>query len=96
MTEDRAAYAAGRIAADMTDKSLRTQGLDLLRVLAESGRRNDFVYRAMITGGLRLVKTGRARDGTRLLERVPKQMEGYYALAQMHLAEIDREREKCR
>jgi len=86
-TEDRAAYAAGRMAAAMEDPRIRAQGIALLKTLAESGRRNDFVYRAMITGGLRLIASGQDTEGVRLLEQVPRQLDGYYALAQLHLQE---------
>jgi len=57
-TEDRAAYAAGNISADIGDKTIREQGLGLLQELAKSERDNEFVWQAMIASGTRLIESG--------------------------------------
>lgn len=90
-TEIRAAYALGKLGGMTKDEKLETKGEDVLEQLANSGRNDEFAYRAMIEHAKNLIKKGELKQGMKLLNRVPKKADGYYELAQLF---IKRETEK--
>lgn len=62
--------------------------MELLARLAGSGRKNVFVYRAMVTYGTRLIDHGRKDEGVKVLRKIPKESGGYHEVAKFYLEEI--------
>lgn len=85
-SEDRAMYCASLMLLNMGDKTMRQRGEELLKTLANSPRRNDFVYRGRINYGLYLLDSGREQEASRILLHMPASS-GDYAKLGKHLIE---------
>jgi tetratricopeptide (TPR) repeat protein len=88
-TEDRAAFTAGNLSELIADEGIRSDGQDLLRALAFSGRRNEYVEMALLTYASRLIEGGRIEKGMELMRSVPESAD-YYAMAQYLIGEYAR------
>jgi len=87
-TEDRAAFILGNMAVWVRDNDLIRRGLAYQRDLAHSGRRNEFVYKAKIEYGWRLLgskQETQAKEGVEILKSIPTEADGYHILAQRYL-----------
>lgn len=90
LTEDRAALALGNLSwSDGVDPAITRAGHRALLKLAQSPRDNEFVLRARIIIGIRLIRTGQERDGLALLKRIPAAVDAYHTLAQGWIAAVE-------
>ena len=70
LTQERAMYAAARVAISLPDNENRTWGLDLLRQLAACDRVNEFTGKAKIAYAVMLLEQGKADEGTSVLQKL--------------------------
>ncbi len=69
----------------MAEVEIHKQGHEYLKELAYSGRKNRFVYDAMIEYGLRMFYVGRLDEGRKMLKSLPACSKGFRELALFYL-----------
>ncbi len=93
-SRDRLALIAVSVSARVRDIDVHLRGHECLKKLAFSGRRNRFVYEAMIEFGLRMFYVGRDAEGKKMLLSLPRQSGGYRELAKFYLKEHEEKRKQ--
>jgi tetratricopeptide (TPR) repeat protein len=70
LTQERAMYAAARVAISLPDEDSRVWGLELLRQLAACSRINNFTSKAKIAYATVLLEEGKTDKGMAILEKL--------------------------
>ena len=90
LTEDRAASILGNMAMWLKDNDLVQKALAYEKELAQSDRKNEFVYRAKLEYGWRLLGSKQEEEGLKLLRSIPREADGYHILAQRYLKKVEK------
>jgi len=85
LTEDRAAQILGNMVTWVRDAAMIKRGLAYQRELARSSRKNEFVYKAKLEYGWRLLRANKRKRGEALLRSIPEDAKGFYRAAQHYL-----------
>jgi hypothetical protein len=93
LTEQRAAFAMGNLAARMKDRARAKTGHLALVSLAKSKQKNEFTYRARLLIGKRLIRAGYGESAEKLFKTIPEEAGGYGQLAEWYLQEFYKKEE---
>ncbi|MDI6775468.1 MAG: hypothetical protein QME60_08815 [Verrucomicrobiota bacterium] len=91
-TQDRIQFVLGNIPPMDLDVDMMDRGYQYTKTLAYSQRTNEYVYRARLLYGWRLLETPDEAEGIKVLQSIPESATPWKAVANYYLLELEEER----